>query len=124
MKDYEIRAFHKPWKDGIGFYVIRTTYEGHIIRSMMTDMVFTDLDEGCVYPDTPLELDMGKSQELMNMLWECGLRPAQGHGSTGQLKATENHLEDMRKLSNKLLDAVIPPRYEVTAGCARRVEDA
>lgn len=38
------------------------------------------------------------AQSLMNELWECGIRPAQGAGSAGQLSATLAHLEDMRTL--------------------------
>jgi hypothetical protein len=39
---------------------------------------------------------------LIDALWTAGLRPTEGHGSTGQLAATERHLEDMRALAFKL----------------------
>ena len=35
---------------------------------------------------------------FMDELWRIGIRPTEGHGSTGQLGATERHLEDMRSL--------------------------
>lgn len=41
------------------------------------------------------------AQELMDDLWRCGIRPAAGKGSAGQLKAIENHLADMRKIVAK-----------------------
>lgn len=37
-------------------------------------------------------------QTLMDDLWNCGIRPSEGTGSAGSLKATQYHLEDMRKL--------------------------
>lgn len=39
-----------------------------------------------------------KAQILMDDLWVAGLRPTEGTGSAGALKATERHLEDMRRL--------------------------
>ncbi len=44
------------------------------------------------------EMDITASQKLMDQLWDCGLRPSEGTGSAGSLKATENHLNDMRHL--------------------------
>jgi hypothetical protein len=44
-------------------------------------------------------LDDMASQVLMDDLWNCGVRPTEGSGSAGSLKATENHLDDMRKIA-------------------------
>jgi hypothetical protein len=44
-------------------------------------------------------LSMHAAQELMDRLWECGLRPAEGTGSAGALAATQKHLEDMRGIA-------------------------
>lgn len=38
------------------------------------------------------------AQELMDSLWQCGLRPSEGAGSAGALAATQRHLDDMRAL--------------------------
>ena len=57
-----------------------------------------------ITPHTPIPFDAIQNirpelaQQLMNGLWECGVRPAQGQGSAGQLEATRAHLEDMRAL--------------------------
>lgn len=45
-----------------------------------------------------LRLEPHEAQELMDSLWDCGLRPSEGSGSAGALRATERHLEDMRQL--------------------------
>lgn len=55
------------------------------------------VDPNMIVPAT-LELNATMAQEVMDGLWQAGIRPAQAHGSTGQLAATERHLEDMRKL--------------------------
>jgi len=46
-----------------------------------------------------LSLSEEQAQSLMDALWSVGCRPSEGHGSTGQLAATEKHLEDMRKIA-------------------------
>jgi len=59
-----------------------------------------------------------EAQELMDSLWQAGIRPSEGTGSAGQLAATQKHLDDMRKLvfGNKekndlsLLSALEPVR--------------
>jgi len=38
------------------------------------------------------------AQELMDDLWQCGIRPSEGSGSAGSLAATERHLHDMRAM--------------------------
>jgi hypothetical protein len=53
--------------------------------------------EGQIVEPT-MHLDPQAAQELMDSLWDAGVRPAEGHGSTGQLAATERHLNDMRRL--------------------------
>jgi len=49
------------------------------------------------------ELERQSCQELMDSLWQAGIRPSEGVASTGQLEALKGHLEDMRKLSFGLL---------------------
>lgn len=55
-----------------------------------------------------LRLEQHEAQNLMDELWRAGIRPTNGAGSTGQLAATERHLDDMRKLTTRLLNAVAP----------------
>lgn len=44
-----------------------------------------------------------EGQRIIDMLWDCGLRPTAGQGSAGQLEAVRHHLEDMRKITFKKL---------------------
>jgi hypothetical protein len=51
-----------------------------------------------------IKLEIQEAQQLMDELWQCGLRPSKGTGSAGSLRATEKHLDDMRKIVSKNLD--------------------
>ena len=48
--------------------------------------------------DPLLVLPENQAQKLIDALWAGGLRPTEGHGSAGQLGATEKHLNDMRNI--------------------------
>lgn len=54
--------------------------------------------EGAEAPATQ-SLDLAGAQELIDSLWQCGLRPSEGSGSAGALAATERHLADMRQIA-------------------------
>lgn len=56
-----------------------------------------------------IRISQTTAQQLMDSLWDCGLRPSEGSGSAGALLATQNHLSDMQKLSWKLIDMVGNP---------------
>jgi hypothetical protein len=65
------------------------------------------IEPGDAGPVDPfLELNTDDATALMDELWRAGVRPSE-HGSPGQLKATERHLEDMRRL---VFEPPGPPR--------------
>ena len=43
------------------------------------------------------------TQQLMDEMWACGIRPSNGEGNIGELNATSCHLNDMRKIAFNLL---------------------
>jgi len=45
-----------------------------------------------------IRLQQEEAQQLMDTLWDAGLRPVGAAGSAGQLSAVESHLADMRKI--------------------------
>lgn len=55
------------------------------------------------YSEPFLRLDTTEAQQLMDELWGCGIRPSEGSGSVGSLRATEHHLKDMQTIAFKLL---------------------
>jgi hypothetical protein len=54
-------------------------------------------DEGMIVPPC-VRIDQTAAQELMDTLWQCGIRPTEGSGSAGALAAVQRHLEDFRAL--------------------------
>lgn len=46
-----------------------------------------------------LSIEQEVAQRLMDDLWDCGLRPSEGSGSAGSLRATQKHLEDMKTIA-------------------------
>lgn len=56
------------------------------------------LEDGLYAPPT-FQLDNDTAQQLIDELWKCGLRPSEGTGSAGSLKATQEHLDDMKKIT-------------------------
>ena len=66
-------------------------------------MNFVQLEEGAYAPPAAT-ITVEESQVLMDSLWDCGIRPTEGNGSAGAMRATEKHLEDMRVIAFKFLD--------------------
>ena len=60
-------------------------------------LVFEPYEEGALIEES-FTIDTKMAQEIVDDFWSLGIRPSQGTGSAGSLKATEYHLEDMRKL--------------------------
>lgn len=68
-----------------------------------TTMFDTVHPEGTIL-EPCITLTEDEAQQLMNSLWDCGLRPSDIQDQSGELKATKYHLEDMRKLYFKLTE--------------------
>ena len=45
------------------------------------------------------KMEPHEAQKLMDDLWDCGLRPSEGTGSAGALKAVQTHLADMKTVA-------------------------
>lgn len=86
--------------------------DGRIVKMNTPEFTLYDEDARTYYDagadKHALSIAPETAQELMNELWNAGIRPTEGHGSTGQLAATERHLEDLRALVFKS----VPPRGE------------
>ena len=61
-----------------------------------------------------IRLQQKEAQQLMNTLWDAGLRPAGAAGSAGQLGAVENHLADMRKIVFETFLPMMPSSFLLT----------
>ncbi len=84
----------------LSVYVYDTRFGRHAGCEVME---MRDIPEGERMDET-FRLANTEAQELMDSLWQCGVRPSEGTGSAGQLAAVQYHLEDMRKLVFEVKD--------------------
>ena len=98
----KICALRPHWfSDLFQFYVYSQSGSG---ISLAHPLVLEHV-ENAATPQMPptFELAVDAAQALMDSLWDLGLRPSEGTGSAGSLKATQNHLADMRSIVAKSL---------------------
>ena len=95
-----IHAQRELWNDAIAIHMAERKPFGLCVAQPVT---FVEQPEEIV-SDPFMRLRIADAQRLMDELWHCGLRPSEGTGSAGSLKATENHLADMRMIAFTLLD--------------------
>ena len=93
LRGLELRATRCPFHlgDGVELRVRERGTNNAIIANIEV------IEEGARFP-VLVEMSLDESQLLMDQLWECGLRPTEGSGSSGSLAATERHLRDMRAI--------------------------
>lgn len=87
----QIRIQSAPWNRGVEVAMF-----SHDQRYSWKQVQLAEHDDSTTTPVARLTMD--GAQTLMDDLWSAGLRPTEGTGSAGSLKATQNHLEDMRSL--------------------------
>lgn len=98
--DIQFMARREAWDWGVSLYS-RVKIEG-IKQSFAKPLEYEDVDS-TMHAEPFMRISIQAAQQLMDELWQCGLRPSEGTGSAGSLKATENHLKDMQKIVFKQL---------------------
>lgn len=98
-KEFQMRASSSPISmtgDKVLLYAFDVDLDKGINR-VAEPLEFKTIER---YTESPsfCELTKQEAQILMDDLWLCGLRPSEGTGSAGSLKATQNHLDDLRRL--------------------------
>lgn len=89
--DMTVRAQSCPWNGDIEFQI-------RADNAVVSDLTFSKLDVGSIVKPTGV-IPRTAAQTLMDDLWNAGIRPTEGSGSAGSMRATEKHLEDMRKIA-------------------------
>jgi hypothetical protein len=92
----EVMARREQWSAGVSLYM-RKRIVG-VSVAFAEPIVFKPVADDQSAPCPALHLSIQSAQQLMDELWQCGLRPTEGAGSAGALAATQKHLDDMRKL--------------------------
>lgn len=93
----QIRATSAPWWRGVELIFRKGDQFG-------TGIVFVEKSPAAEIIGPTCEISMDEAQTLMDDLWRCGLRPTEGAGSSGAMRATENHISDLRKIIFKTME--------------------
>jgi len=102
MKKLQIRIEKREIRRGVGIYIYQ--FDEALDELFQGKLTFTKVEGSNTAMDPAVDIDRREIQRtnvlqvMMDDLWNCGVRPTEGSGSAGSLKATQNHLEDMRKL--------------------------
>ena len=99
-----IRAQSAPWHNGVELY-IGTTDGSAVVKNFILEErdAHTAID-----PSAAIRLEPENAQTLMDDLWQAGIRPTEGAGTAGSMKATQKHLEDMRAIAAFCLEIKLP----------------
>lgn len=91
------------FNDRIGLHMAQRLPDGHI--AIAHPFTFTSYPPDEILPRSEpiFSIDPTEAQHLMDELWHLGIRPTEGHGSTGQLAAVEMHRDDLRQMLDKTL---------------------
>ena len=96
----ELMARREDWSEGVSIYM-RQRIVG-VGASVAAPVSMVKHEAGGI-ASPMLRLAIHEAQQLMDELWQCGLRPTEGTGSAGSLAATERHLKDMQTVAMGLL---------------------
>lgn len=91
----QIRMQRQIFSGNIEIQFIEET-NGRVYVAMPLE--FKLLDEVGFYAPPFMSINPTEAQQMIDELWNCGLRPSEGSGSAGALAATEKHLKDMQKI--------------------------
>ncbi len=96
----ELMARRENWSEGISIYMRQRTVG--IGESIAAPVTMVKHEPGLM-AEPMLRIGIQQAQQLIDELWQCGLRPSEGTGSAGSLAATERHLKDMQAVALGLL---------------------
>jgi hypothetical protein len=100
-KAVKLRCKPTPFLDGVELVGFAKDSDR---RRYVASIAWKEQNENDVYfVDPTVRLTMENAQELMDDLWASGVRPTEGNGSAGAMRAAERHIDDLRKIAFKTL---------------------
>jgi len=92
--DLKFYAHYAP--EQLSFNIYIRAGENHVGQPMHVELVEFDTARSFVEPT--VRLPRHEAQALFQAMWDAGLRPNDGEGTSGHVAALKYHLEDMRRL--------------------------
>jgi hypothetical protein len=96
-----MRAHGRPWFSGVEVAIIGERLPNGDLQ--YGEVIMHTLPEPQCVPRA-ISLPMDAAQTLMDDLWNSGVRPTEGAGSAGAMRAAERHIADLRAVAFKALD--------------------
>jgi hypothetical protein len=100
LNSLEVLAEYSVTKQSTELYIRQSLLSGDILWAR--DILWGQFLDG-TFPPAVAELSDSSAQQLMDLLWRAGFRPAEAKASVGQTSAIQAHLNDMRKIVAKSL---------------------
>ena len=99
--DDQVRAKAAPWLSGVEIAAFKRLNGGVRQFASVEWKTLSENDMGEIRP--LLALRMEQAQVLMDDLWNAGVRPTEGAGSAGSMRAAQDHIKDLRRVAFKAL---------------------
>jgi hypothetical protein len=113
FRNFNVHAESRFYSHSIAIHIYRRLHDDDRVELLSGLQFTTHAANETTEPTEALILPIEVAQELVDALWQCGLRPSEGSGSAGALRATEAHLKDTQEFSRRLLSIVesrlLPP---------------
>lgn len=97
FKDLEVRATAAPRARAVDILIRHGDWFGTVV-----DMA--KIAPNACPPRSTISIPEQSAQRLMDDLWNAGYRPTDSNGTSGAIRAAENHIQDLRKIAFKILD--------------------
>lgn len=96
----EFRAATVDWMDKVSIILCERDYSSNCIASIAEPVKFVMKrhEPGTLITDPTIDLSYQEARQLMDALWQAGVRPSEHKSTSGEVRRLEAHLEDMRKL--------------------------
>jgi hypothetical protein len=92
---------------GVEVRICQVNHDSDIVAEALP-LAFAEFKNGSMWREPVMTMDKDAAQNLLDELWQLGYRPERGNITTGQIAATEKHLNDMRAIVGKLANVEFP----------------
>lgn len=100
----QFHAVREVFTDSINLYLRVIMPDGK--RAYLKDLVLIESDEApnviAANDVSPISLPVEGAQNLMDELWNCGIRPSEGSGSAGAMRQAEEHIATLKLEAERL----------------------
>ncbi len=97
--DDRVRAKAAPWANAVEIAAFGKLNNGD---TKVATLQWETISENAEMKPL-LTIRMDHAQVLMDDLWNAGVRPTEGVGSAGAMRAAEHHIADLRRVAFKAL---------------------